>query len=139
MRPKDELWAYLLGMASTLRAQNRKPIYYVRYTSKDFPDEEKTLGRMFSSSAKWKKLNPKNIQNKKVRAFSNEFLARVIEKKEVLSLVPKSLKSVGYRFEVDQVEIGDYKLQKNKVLRPTNTKVVFKFINPNGNKKNFNK
>lgn len=131
-KTQDELWAYLLGMASGLREQNVKPIYFVRYTSKDFPDQEKHLGRIFSKSKKWKKLNQENIKKEKYRKFSNTFLAKVIEKREVLSLVPKALKTAGYDFKIDQVEIGDYKMQKNKVLRPTNSKVVFKVRNPNG-------
>ena len=133
-KTQDELWAYLLGMAQGLREQNTKPIYFVRFTSKDFPEQEKHLGKIFSKSKKWKKLNDENIKKEKYRKFSNAFLAKVIEKKEVLSLVPKALRAAGYDFKVDQVEIGDYKMQKNRVLRPTNSKVVFKISNPNGKK-----
>lgn len=128
---QDELWAYLLGMSSKLRAENKKPLYFVRYTSKDFPDEEVNLGRIFSNSKTWRKLNTKNIKKKKYRDFSNKFLAKVIEKKGVLSLVPKALNSAGYKFVVDKVEIDQYKLQRNKVLRPTGSRIVFKKSNLN--------
>lgn len=123
---QDELWAYLLGMASKLKAENTKDIYYVRYTSKDFPGDEVRLGRIFSKSKMWKKLNTKNIKQKKYKEFSNKFLARVIEKKGVLSLVPKALNAAGYSFKVDKVEIDKYRLQKNKVLRPIGSRIVFK-------------
>jgi hypothetical protein len=123
---QDELWIYLLGMASKLKHVSKEPIYFVRYTSADFPKEERSLGRAFSSSKTWKKLNNQNIKKPKYKDFSNRFLAKVIEKKGVLSMVPKALNKFGYSFAVDQVEIKDYKMQKNRVLRPVGTKVVFK-------------
>lgn len=130
---KDELWAYLLGMATRLKEENSKAIYFVRYTSKDFPLEEVNLGRVFSKSKMWRKLNKENIKQKKYKEFSNKFLTKVIEKKGVLSMVPRALNAVGYNFKVDKVEIVEYKTQRNKVLRPVGSRVVFKSSRPNKN------
>ncbi len=132
---EDELWAYLLGMSNRLKQENLKPIYFVRFTSKDFPKEEAYIGKIFSRSKSWKRLTLKNIKNEKNRNFSNKFLTKVIEKKGVLSLVPRALNAVGYKFKVDKVEITNYRAQRNKVLRPTGSRIVFKASRPQQIKK----
>ena len=128
---EDELWAYFLGMSSKLKAENKKPLYFVRFTTKDFPQEERYVGKLVSGSRMWKKLNAKNIKTAKHKKFSNKFLAKVIEKKKVFSLVPKALNAVGYNFKVSEAKIESYRKTSNGTLLPRNAKVIFKAARPN--------
>jgi len=124
---ESELWAYLLGMTSKLRAEYKnKPLNFVRFTTKDFPKEERAVGKLMSSSKLWARLNKKNIRNKKHQAYSNKFLAKVIEKKSVFSIVPRALRSAGYKFLISETKIEKYKVSPVGKLLPKNAKVVFR-------------
>lgn len=123
---QNELWAYLLEMATKLKSEYKKDIYFVRYTTKDFPKQEKFVGHALSQSKIWKKLNTKNIQNPKAKKIANKFLIQVIDKKGYLDLVPKALNLVGYSFKVDQVDVGNFKPTAKNSLVPEDIKVVFK-------------
>jgi hypothetical protein len=127
---EDELWAYLLGMSSKLKAVNTKPFYFVRFTTKDFPKEENYVGRLVAGSKMWGKLNSKNIKNKKHKNFSNKFLTKVIEKKKVFSLVPKALNTMGYNFKVSETKIERFARSSKGTLIPKSAKVVFKAERP---------
>jgi len=131
---EDELWAYLLGMSSKLKATSKRPIYFVRFTTKDFPKEERYVGRLMASSKMWSKLNAKNIKNKKHKRFSNKFLAKVIEKKKVFSLVPKALNTMGYNFKVSETQIEKFGRSSRGTLLPRSAKVIFKSEKASSNK-----
>jgi len=124
---ESELWAYLLGMSSKLRAEyGNNPLNYVRFTTKDFPVEEKYVGKLVGSSKLWGRLNKNNIKGQRYKDYSNTFLAKVIEKKSVFSIVPKALRTVGYKFEVSETKIERYRLSSKGKLLPKDAKVVFK-------------
>jgi hypothetical protein len=128
---ESELWAYLLGMSSKLKVEYRnRPLNFVRFTTKDFPGEEKYVGKLVGASKLWGKLNKKNIKVQRYKDYSNTFLAKVIEKKRVYSIVPKALMTVGYQFEVSETKIENYKVSSNGKLIPKSAKVVFKAEQP---------
>lgn len=135
-KDETELWAYLLGMSSKLRAEYRnRPLNFVRFTTKDFPGEEAYVGKLVSGSKLWGRLNKNNIRNQRHKDYSNAFLAKVIEKKKVFSIVPKALRSVGYTFEVSETKIENYGLSSKGKLMPKDAKVVFKAKRPVANGK----
>lgn len=123
---QNELWAYLLEMATKLKSEYKRDIYYVRYTTKDFPKEERFVSGVLSHSNMWKKLNSNNIKSAKAKKTANKFLTQVIDQKGYLNLVPKALNLVGYNFRVDQVDVGNFKPTTKNSLAPKDIKIVFK-------------
>lgn len=124
---KNELWAYLLGMASKLKSEYKREIYYLRYTTKDFPVEEKKVASLLEKSKIWRRLNLVKLKRKSYQEFSNKFMSQVIQKKGVFSIVPQALNTMGYNFAFFDVDVKDFSQSKKRSsVQAKNMKVVYK-------------
>lgn len=135
-----ELFPLLIEMAVRFKKDAPFRIDYVRYTSKDFTRDERRLAKMMAQSRMWSEFS--KSKDFKDQTFPNDFIKKVIDKKELLSLVPRALNVVGYGFKVDDVEItrfapaerskykksleSDFSLEENPLVVPENIRVVFK-------------
>ncbi len=142
---RNDVLAIMTEMAVKYRKESPIKIDYIRFTSKDFKNEEARLAKMVTQSKMWNKYSKlyskKTWAEKKKSEFQNDFLKKIMEKKKVFALVPVAFKQVGYKFKYDQIEVtkmsnlfeSKYKnvlteqfKTKKSLLVPENIKVVLK-------------
>jgi len=113
---KEDVLKLMISMASKFKEKSPIKVDFIRFTSKDFRDEENRLAKMMTQSKVWNRFSVKYKSSKKnknlKKDFQNNFLKKVFEKKKVFALVPVAFKKVGYKFEFDQIEVTKMKAAK---------------------------
>lgn len=98
----------LNAMARNLNESCALKIKYARLTTKDDSIEEKRLAKMMSQSKLWNQYSAsskKDPSNKKLSAFPEKFIRKVVEVKGMFSEVTEALNANGYNFIVEKVEV----------------------------------
>lgn len=94
------------AMAKSLKDTCKLKIKYVRMTSKDDIQSEQRLARMMTQSKAWQSYN--KAPHHKRKKFSDNFIKKVVDTKQLFSDVTEALNQVGYDFKLARVDVADF-------------------------------
>lgn len=96
----------LNAMAKSLSDSCQLKIKFVRMTSKDDVPSEERLAKMMSQSKLWKRYAKAPAEKRK--KFSEAFLKKVVDQKDLFSDVITALNSVNYKFKLAKVDVAQF-------------------------------